>query len=197
MLIVSVADATTRAEVIAAALTAGVDAVQLRDRSAPGGPLLAAALALRALTRRHGARLIVNDRLDVARAAVADGVHLPAASFALADARRLVGPEILVGRSTHAPAEAVAAGDAGADYVILGPIFATPSKARYGAPLGIGALTAAGTSTAPVLAIGGITPELAARAREAGAHGVAVVRAILDADDPGSAAAALVAALGP
>lgn len=194
MLVVSVADAMTRAAAIGAALAAGIDAVQLRDRSAPGGPLLAAALTLRALTRRHGARLFVNDRLDVARAAEADGVHLPAASFTLDDARRLVGPSMLIGCSTHAPAETIDAGRAGADYVVLGPIFPTPSKVGYGEPLGLDALTAATATPAPVIAIGGITPERAAQARAAGAYGIAVVRAILAVEDPGAAAAALVAA---
>jgi thiamine-phosphate pyrophosphorylase len=196
MLVVSVADVTARAAAIGAALAAGVDAVQLRDHGAPGGTLLAAALALRAMTRQYGARLLVNDRLDVARAAGADGAHLPAASFSLADARRLLGPSALIGRSTHAPEEAIAAGRAGADYVVLGPIFATPSKAAYGAPLGLEALAVAGAACpVPVVAIGGITPERAAEARAAGARGVAVVRAVLDAAAPGAAAAALVTAV--
>ncbi len=195
MLVVSVADTTARAAAIAAALAAGVDAVQLRDRHAPGGALLAAAIALRTLTRRHGARLLVNDRLDVARAAAADGAHLPAASFTLDDARRLLPPGSLLGRSTHAPAEAIAAARGGADYVVLGPIFATPSKAAYGEPLGVAALAAAADAPAPLLAIGGMTPDRARAARLAGAHGVAVVRAVLDAEDPGVTAAALVAAV--
>jgi len=196
MLVVSVADVTARAAAITAALAAGVDTLQLRDRGAAGGELLAAATALRTLTRRRGARLLVNDRLDVARAADADGVHLPAASFAVADARRLLGPHALVGRSTHAPDEAIAAGRDGADYVVLGPIFATPSKAAYGPPLGLAAIAAAvAPGASPIVAIGGITPERAAQARAAGAAGVAVVRALLDAPDPDAAAAALVAAL--
>jgi thiamine-phosphate pyrophosphorylase len=190
MLVVSAGDVRTRSAAIDAALAAGVDAVQLRDRDAAGGALLVAAVALRATTRRHGARLLVNDRIDVALAADADGVHLPASSFATADARRLVGASRLVGRSTHSAAEAAVAAAEGADYVILGPIFATPSKARYGAPLGLEVL--ATTATIPVVAIGGITSERAALVRRAGAHGVAVVRAILDAPDPAAAALALI-----
>jgi thiamine-phosphate pyrophosphorylase len=193
MLVVSVGDVRTRLAAIDAALAAGIDAIQLRDRAAPGAALLAAAMTLRTATRRVGARLLVNDRVDVALAADADGVHLPAASFTIADARRLVGAGRLVGRSTHAADEAAAAAHDGADYVVLGPIFATPSKASYGAPLGLAAL--AGAVQAPVVAIGGITAEGAALVRNAGAHGVAVVRAILDAADPGTAAAALVAAM--
>ncbi len=193
MLVVSAADVRARAPAIEAALAAGIDAVQLRDRTAAGGALLAAATTLRASTRRHGARLLVNDRLDVALAADADGVHLPASSFTVVDARRLVGSKRLVGRSAHAADEAAAAVGAGADYVVLGPLFATPSKAQYGAPLGVEVL--ANVATLPVVAIGGITTERAAAVRRAGAAGVAVVRAILDAPDPGAAAAALVAAV--
>jgi len=196
MLIVSAVDVRAQAPAIDAALAAGVDAIQLRDVAAAGGDLLAAATALRASTRRHGAWLLVNDRIDVALAADADGVHLPAASFAVADARRLVGAARLIGRSTHAAADAAAAVRDGADYVVLGPIFATPSKAQYGAPLGVDVLAA--VATLPVIAIGGITAECAAAVRRAGAAGVAVVRTILDAADPGAAAAALVeAAAGP
>jgi len=102
MLVVSIADVQARGAAIDAALAAGIDAVQLRDRDAAGGALLAAATTLRSATRRHGARLLVNDRIDVALAADADGVQLPAASFSVVDARRLIGPEKLVGRSTHA-----------------------------------------------------------------------------------------------
>jgi thiamine-phosphate pyrophosphorylase len=202
MLIVAVADVTDRRAAIAAALTAGVDAIQLRDRRASGGALLAAATTLRDLTRAHGTLLLVNDRIDVARATGADGIHLPAGSFPIAEARRLLAPAArglaggaqLVGQSTHAPDEARAAAAAGADYVVLGPIFATPSKAAFGAPLGLAALRATAI-TCPLIAIGGIDVGTIASAIDAGATGVAVIRAILDAPDPGAAAAALRAAL--
>jgi thiamine-phosphate pyrophosphorylase len=194
MLIVAVADVTSRSAVVDAALAGGVDTVQLRDKRADGGALFAAARVLRDVTRRHGAALLVNDRIDVARAADADGAHLPAASFPIAVARRLLGPAAWIGRSTHAPAEAVAAAADGADYVVLGPIYQTPSKAAYGAPLGIGALGAARVPR-PVVAIGGIGPETVAALRAAGAHGVAVIRSVLDAPDPAAAARALRAAL--
>ena len=196
MLVVSVGDVTGRAAVIEAALAAGVDAVQLRDPGAAGRPFLAAAIALRAATRRHGARLLVNDRLDVALAADADGAHLPAASFPIAAARKVLGPGRIIGRSTHAAAEATAAVRDGADYVVLGPIYPTPSKARWGAPLGLEPLAAAAPVAAGrVLAIGGIDAERATLVRAAGACGVAVIGAIFDAADPGTAAAALVAAV--
>ena len=194
MLIVDTADVTQRRAAIEAALAGGVDTVQLRDRRAPGGPLLAAARVLRALTYNHEAALLVNDRIDVAIAADADGVHLPAAAVPTATARRLLGPKAWIGRSTHAAAEAATAAADGADYVVLGPIFATPSKEPFGPPLGISALTAVAT-TAPLIAIGGITPEHVAALRTAGAHGVAVIRAILDSSDPAGAARSFRAAI--
>jgi len=194
MLIVEVGDLERRSAAIEAALDAGVDAVQLRDARAGGGTLLQAARRLRALTRARGAALLVNDRIDVVRAAAADGVHLPAASFPIPTARTLLGPAAWIGRSTHAPAEAAEAVIAGADYVILGPIFPTPSKARYGAPLGLAAV-AATSVTVSIIAIGGVTAARVPELRRAGAAGIAVVREILDAPDPGAAARALVTAL--
>jgi thiamine-phosphate pyrophosphorylase len=194
MLIVSVADVATRRSAIEAALAGGVDAVQLRDRQAAGRALLDAAVVLRALTDARSATLLVNDRIDVTRAASADGVHLPAASFPIAVARTLVGAGALVGRSTHAPDEAVAAARAGADYVILGPIFDTPSKRAFGAPLGVAAI-ASRRIAVPLIAIGGISADRVALVRNAGAHGIAVVRALLDAADPQAAAQTLVEAL--
>jgi thiamine-phosphate pyrophosphorylase len=194
MLIVETADVVDRHGVIAAALAAGVDTIQLRDRRATGGPMLTAALGLRTLTREHGAALVVNDRIDVALAAGADGVHLPAASFPIAVARDLLGPDAWIGRSTHAPAEASTAAADGADYVVLGPIFATPSKQAFGAPLGLAAL-AATRSGCPLLAIGGISPANVASLRGTGANGIAVIRAILDAPDPAAATHALRAAI--
>lgn len=144
-------------------------AVQVRDRGARDRALV---LAARSLVAR-GVRTIVNDRADVCRAAGAMGVHLPEAGLAVADARRVVGPGALVGVSLHLatdPARAV-----GADYAILGPIFATPGK---GEGVGLGALeSAARRLPIPVLAIGGIVPKNARLALDAGAAGVAVLRA--------------------
>ena len=194
MLIVEVADLERRRGVIESALAEGVDAVQLRDRRAGGGSLFAAATALRALTHATGALLLVNDRIDVALAASADGVHLPGSSFPIPAARRLVGPERWIGRSTHSPEEAAAAADAGADYVILGPVFPTPSKSGLGSPLGVAAIAAARLPV-PLIAIGGITADAVPALRRAGAHGIAVSRAVLDAPDPRAAARALVGAL--
>lgn len=144
-------------------------AVQLRDRAATDRALVAAARSL--VARR--VRTIVNDRAHVCRAAGAAGVHLPESGLSVTDARRTVGPEAFVGVSLHIgtdPARAV-----GADYAIFGPIFATPGK---GDPVGLGALeSAVRRLPIPVLAIGGIDPANARLALDAGAAGVAVLRA--------------------
>jgi thiamine-phosphate pyrophosphorylase len=131
----------------------------------------------------------VNDRVDVAIAAEADGVHLGGGSMPAAVARRLLPAGTLVGISTHAPGEAV-----GADFAFFGPVFATPSKDR---PQGEARLReAVDAAQIPVLAIGGVTAEKVPALCTAGAHGVAVIRAILAAADPAAATRALVRALG-
>ena len=180
-------------DVVAAALDAGLPAVQLRDRDLPGRPLLALAERLRLLTARAGALLLVNDRVDVAVAAGADGVHLGGASMPVDVARRLLPPGALVGVSTHAVPEVAAAT---ADFAFFGPVHATPSKAAFGPPQGVARLReAVAVARIPVLAIGGITRPHLPDLRAAGAAGVAVIRAILSADDPGSATRALLEAL--
>ncbi|HLY39377.1 MAG TPA: thiamine phosphate synthase [Candidatus Binatia bacterium] len=172
--------------VVETALAAGLPAVQLREKDLPGRPLLALAERLRAATTRTGALLFINDRVDVAIACGADGVHLGAASMAVDAARRLLGDRALIGVSTHAPGEAAA----GADFAFFGPVWETPSKSgAQGAARLAAAIRAA---KIPVLAIGGVTPARVADVRAAGAAGVAVIRAILAADDPGAATRALV-----
>jgi thiamine-phosphate pyrophosphorylase len=174
-------------DVVAAALDGGIRAVQLRERDLPARELFGLAERLRALTRRYGAALLINDRIDVALSCDADGVHLPAASFSVADARALLGERRLIGASIHGAAELGAV--AGADFAVLGPIYATPSKQAYGAPLGPSALAAArATTRLPLFAIGAIDAGRVAEVRAAGADGVAVIRAILAADDPTAAA---------
>ncbi len=182
--------------VIEDALRAGVDTVQLREKDLPASQLFDLASQLCALCRRYGARVLINDRIDIALAVRADGAHLPANSFAPADARCLLGPAAVIGVSTHSLAEVHAAARAGADFVVFGPVFDTPSKRAFGAPAGLDTLgRAARESTVAVLAIGGITPELAAPVRRCGAHGVAVVSGILSAADPCAATKAFRAAL--
>jgi thiamine-phosphate pyrophosphorylase len=174
-----------------AAVPPGTAAVQLRAKELGGRALLEAAHALRRVTSRAGARLLVNDRVDVALLCDADGVHLPAGGLPIADARRLLGPERLIGISTHAAAETAAAAATGADFAVFGPVFFTPSKARYGAPLGTELLAQAARAQLPVYALGGVEPGNAAACRAAGAAGIAAIRAVLGAADPGEGAARL------
>lgn len=180
-------------DVVRAALDAGLPAVQLREKDLPGGPLLALAERLRTATTQTGALLFVNDRVDVAIACGADGVHLGGASMPLAAARSLLPPGALIGVSTHAPDELATTT---ADFAFFGPVHATPSKAAFGPPQGEARLRAAvAVARVPVLAIGGVTAATAPGLRGAGAAGAAVIRAILEAPDPGAATRALLAAL--
>ena len=181
-------------DVVDAALRGGIRAVQLRERDLTGREQLALAEPLRLLTRRYAAALLINDRIDVALACDADGVHLPGDSFAVADARALLGARRLIGVSTHSPTEVAAAAAAGADFAVFGPLYDTPSKRAFGAPLGLAALpTARAAAPLPLLAIGGIDTDRVAAVRAGGADGVAVIRAVLAASDPQQAAARLVA----
>jgi len=176
--------------VVTAALDAGLPAVQLRDKDLPGRQLFALAEQLRAATTRTGALLFVNDRIDVALATGADGVHLGGTSVPAAVARTLVGPAGLIGVSTHTADELRAL--LVADFAFFGPVYSTPGKTA----VGLAALThAVVAATVPVLAIGGITAHVVPAVQKTGAHGVAVIRAILAAPDPAAATRELVRAL--
>ena len=180
-------------DVVAAALDAGLPAVQLRDKDLPGRPLLALAERLRALTARTGALLFVNDRVDVAIAAGADGVHLGGGSMPVEAARRLLPPGAVIGVSTHSAEEL---STTTADFAFFGPVYATPSKAAFGAPQGEARLREAVTAArVPVVAIGGITGAAVPAVRAAGAAGIAVIRAVLGHEDPAAATGALLEAL--
>jgi len=168
-------------------LPPGVVAVQLRARDATGRDLLAAARALRQVVSQAGQLLLVNDRIDVALAAGADGVHLPSAGVPPGDARVLVGKGRLVAVSCHSAADVLRARDGGADFVTFGPVFDTPSKRRYGAPVGLDRLREACALGLPIVGLGGVDASNAAAVAAAGAFGVAAIRAWLDAGDPGAA----------
>ena len=182
-------------------------ALQLREKDLDGRELYQLATALRPICTRHRAHLIVNDRIDVALAAGADGVHLPANSIAVADARQLVGRSRLIGVSTHSAAEAADAAAAGADFAVFGPVWPTLSKPGYGPARGAESLGAACRAVAgmPLYALGGVTAERiealgtlggAAAARSGGRPaGVAVIGAVFGADDPVAAALALARAV--
>lgn len=181
--------------VLEACLGAGLRAVQLREKDLAAGELVCLAAGLRELTARHGARLLVNDRVDVALAAGADGVHLPSSGLPPRLARALVGPDRLVGVSAHSAAEVEAAGEAGADFAVFGPVYDTPAKRPFGPPQGLGALAAVcRVSRIPVLAIGGVTAARVAELRDAGAAGVAAIRALLEAANPAAVTREMLAA---
>lgn len=177
-------------ERIRTAARAGVDWVQIREKDLPGRDLEAIVNRTVKVVREAGnARVIVNDRLDVAIAAGADGVHLGGESISVRDAyafreRAGMEREFLLGASSHSIEDAIAAEAAGADYVIFGPVFATPSKEKFGAPQGLATLAAVCANVrAPVLAIGGISVENAAECAKAGAAGVAAIRMFQDAGE--------------
>jgi len=220
----------------------GTVAVQLREKDLDAAELLALARELRTICDRYHARLIVNDRIDVAIAAHADGVHLPADSFSVADARALIGnatglateldssaplsdhgPTVvstgvadarsvlisagLVGVSTHNESEVVSAAQAGADFVVFGPVFDPLSKPSYTSARGLAGLIAASRAVSiPVFALGGVTASrirdlgiaiAEAKARGQAIHiaGIAVIGSIFEAPDPGAAMRDLVTAL--
>ncbi len=178
---------------LAAALRGGVEVIQLRDKDAGDAEILAAAEVFRRLCNEHGALFVLNDRPDLAVRTGADGVHVGQDDMPVAAARAIVGPELLVGLSTHAPAELDAA--EGADYIGVGPVWATPTKeGRPAAGLDYARYAAAGARV-PWFAIGGIDLERAPAVIEAGATRLCILRAIRDAEDPEAAARALRALL--
>ena len=183
-------------ETVAAALGNGVTCVQLRAKRLGGRDALALADGLREQCRSRNALFIVNDRIDLALAAQADGVHLGVHDLPLAAARAIAGPDLIVGYSPQTVDEAADARRRGADYVGVGPVFATASKDDAGEPIGIaGLVERARAAGIPSVGIGGITPDNAAEVIRAGADGVAVIRAILAASDPDAAAAQLARAV--
>ena len=180
-------------DAVADAVAGGVTAVQMREHGLATRELLPLATELRAITRDGGAALVVNDRVDVALAVGADGVQLGFRSMTPADVRRVAGDALAIGRSVHDMDEVRAACAEGADWLIFGPVHATPSKAGLVAPAGVEGLRAAvaAAGSVPVVAIGGLDPSNAAAARAAGAAGVAAIRAILAGADPAASARAM------
>ena len=178
-------------------LRGGVDIVQLRVKDPESdGELLAAARRYAELCSAHGALFILNDRPDLVVAAGADGVHVGQDDTPVAEARRIVGEDRLIGLSTHSPAQIDAAARTDADYIGVGPVHATPTKPGRPA-VGLELVDyAAGDARTPFFAIGGIDLTNVAAVRAAGAERVAVVRALTGAQDPAAAARALRAALG-
>ena len=177
--------------IAAAALDGGADMIQLRDMSGNLRALLPQARAIQALCRAHGAIFIVNDRLDLALSADADGAHVGQDDLPAGAARRLLGPGKILGVSTHDRAQAEAARRAGADYIGFGPMFPTGTKDTGYTPRGLSGLREVRAAvTLPILAIGGITLETAADVIAAGATAPAVISAVVAAPDITAAAAA-------
>lgn len=171
--------------VVTDALRGGLRAVQLREKDLTGCQLFELADELRNITRAYGARLLINDRIDIALAVGADGVHLGRGSIPVAAARRILGGAQLIGYSAHGLAEAQQAEADGADFVTFGPVYSTPSKAAYGEPLGLARLSEVARSLAiPVFALGGVNISSAHEVMAAGAHGVALISAIIATQNP-------------
>ncbi|WP_027716858.1 thiamine phosphate synthase [Desulfuromonas sp. TF] len=186
----------TLIDVVRAACEGGVRAVQLREKDLTADELFPLALELRALTRQYGARLLINDRIDLALAVEADGVHLGGHSLPTTAARSILGPERLIGVSAHSLEEIAEASRNGADFVTFGPVYSTPSKTAYGKPAGLDLLGAAcGGSHLPVFALGGITPERVGGVVAAGAGGVALISAIVAEAEPSEAARTFISLL--
>ena len=171
-----------------AALSGGVDIVQLRMKGAPDDAIVSASRRFGRICAEHGASLILNDRPDLVEAAGADGVHLGQDDASVAEARKAVGRGRVVGLSTHSPAQIDAAGDADVDYIGVGPVHETPTKPGRPA-VGLELVEyAAACATVPFFAIGGISSANARAVRAAGARRIAVVRALTESTDPELAA---------
>lgn len=178
------------------ALDAGVRFFQYRDKQGPRCRLFAVAERLARLFREAGAVFVVNDHADIAAAAGADGVHLGQDDLPIRQARQFLGPDRIIGISTHSRDQAAAAEREGADYIGFGPLYGTATK-DAGPVQGLERLREVrGAVRLPVIAIGGIDASRAADAVQAGADGVAVVSAVLDADDMGAAARTIILAIG-
>ncbi len=183
-------------DVVEQALTGGADAVQLREKGLGGADLFHLAEALKHACARHRARLFINDRIDVALAVGADGVQLGGASMPISAARELLGADKLIGASVHSLREAQQAVRDGADFVLFGPVYFTPSKAAYGAPQGINRLKEVVEKISiPVYAIGGITTGNVEEVKKIGARGVALIAAVMSARDSAAAARDIVSRL--
>jgi thiamine-phosphate pyrophosphorylase len=179
------------------ALDAGVKAIQLREKDLAGRDLFSLAEKASQLCRNYGSSLFVNDRLDIALAVNAAGVQLGNASVPIALARQLLGAQKMIGVSTHSSNEALEAQRQGADFVLFGPVYFTPSKAAYGAPQGLDKLKEiVGKISLPVYAIGGIKLENILDLRSMGVSGVALISAIMSSDAPKQATSDLLRMTG-
>ncbi len=174
----------------------GSVALQLREKDLGGRELYEMAVPLCEVCRRRGALFLVNDRLDVAFTADADGAHLAANSFSVKDARRLLGPQRLIGVSAHNVAELKRAADDGADFAVFGPVFEPLSKGSWATPCDVAGFAEACRAVAlPLYALGGVTAERVEPLLAAGAAGVGVIGAVFGSGDPAAATRSLLRSL--
>jgi thiamine-phosphate pyrophosphorylase len=176
-------------DVVRAAVQGGVSCVQLREKSLSTRDFVAQALAVKAMLKPLGVPLIINDRIDVALACQAQGVHLGQSDMPVAMARQMLPPEVFIGLSVENLADVERAADQAVDYLGVSPVFATPTKTDTASPWGLAGLRQIrALTTLPLVAIGGIHLTNAVEVLRAGADGLAVVSAICSADDPAVAA---------
>jgi thiamine-phosphate pyrophosphorylase len=184
--------------VVEEALKGGALAVQLREKDLPTRELYELAYELRKVTNRYGAKLLINDRIDIALAVEADGIHLGHNSLPIYKARKLMGDKKLIGVSCHNLVNAITAQEKGADFITFGPVYFTPSKAVYGKPLGVDKLeNVSHMLQIPVFAIGGIKAANTLEVTAADASGIALISAVLAADDPCAETRRLLSLLPP
>ncbi|MBH0207371.1 MAG: hypothetical protein A4C66_12945 [Nitrospira sp. HN-bin3] len=170
------------------AIEAGVQAIQLRERDLSTPELLSLVQDAHAVSARRSVPLLINDRVDLMMAMNLDGVHLRSDSLPAQSVRESIGSRRLIGVSTHSAEDVQLANRSGADYVVFGPVYDTPSKRAFGPALGLALLDeVCRRSAIPVFAIGGITCDRVQDVRRAGAYGVAVIGALLTRDDIGEA----------
>lgn len=176
-------------EIVIEAVAGGVTMVQLREKDAPTGEFVALAKGLKALLAPLGVPLIINDRVDVALAADADGVHIGQSDMAYADARRLLGPGKIIGLSVENFHDLEVANGLDVDYIGISPVYGTPTKTDTAQPFGLeGLRKAVEMSAHPTVAIGGMNAQTIGEVMQAGTDGVAVVSAICSAPSPREAA---------
>jgi thiamine-phosphate pyrophosphorylase len=183
----------TLSAVVDQALRGGARAVQLRERDLPSDELYRLADEFRRITSLYEAKLLINARADIARDVHADGVHLPESGISVGAARKIIGPERLIGVSCHSLDSAKSAQRSGADFITFGPVFFTPSKAVYGKQVGLERLAETVSSlNIPVFVLGGINESNILQVMANGANGIALISAIMTADQPQAATADMI-----